>query len=105
MDNFNKRLVFTRTEGEWAEINKRIEEMDIGSLNNYLRSKIFLLNQKFNECPNCVTPASGAKKKIQYRIPDHLYPPLLALSEKMGRPISCIIEDIFIVPLLLPETV
>jgi len=79
--------------------------MDKGNLSNYLRSKIFLLNQKFEECPGCITPASGPKKKIQYRIPDHLYPTLLKLSEKMGRPISCIIEDIFIVPLIQPETV
>lgn len=99
------RVAITRTEGEWEEIKKRIKELGKSDLNGYLRGEISKLQRAFNECPICMTPASGKPITKQHCVSKDIYADLVILAKKMNRPVNSVIEDFFIVPLLLPETV
>lgn len=98
-----KRVTITRTLGEWEEIDKRIKDMKRGDVNVYLRGELHKLKNKFTECPGCITPASGEPTPRQHCVPIDVYERLEELSQLMRRPIGSIVDDFFIVPLLLPE--
>lgn len=98
----NKRVVISRTEGEWEEIDRRLKDLGKSNLNSYLRCEISKLQKRFEECPSCITPAHGKQIIKQHRVSDAVYDDLCQLSKIMNQPISSMIEDFFIVPLLLP---
>lgn len=99
------RVTITRTEGEWQEIEKRIKELGKSDVNGYLRGEIHKLQKLFQQCPLCVTPAYGKPITKQHCVSKEIYGHLSELAKLMNRPVNSVIEDLFIVPLLLPETV
>lgn len=94
------RAIIVRTEGEWKAIEQRINKSD---LNSYLRCELSKLNTKYKECPGCVTHADGELKRKEYLIAADVYQTLELLSIQMKRPISTIIDNLLINPLLLPD--
>lgn len=100
-----KRVTITRTPGEWEEVDRRVRELGKKDINSYLRSELHRLNRQFKECPSCITPAFGDPQPKQHCVPDDVYEQLILLSRIMKRPIASIVDDFFIVPLLLPEKV
>lgn len=99
------RVTISRTQGEWAEIEKRIKELGKSDINGYLRGEIHKLYKQFKECPVCITPASGDTVTKQHCVPNDIYASLVELANTMNKPVNSVIEDLFIAPLLLPETV
>lgn len=98
------RIKIIRTPGEMEYLQQQMKALGRQSLDKYLRTEIRKLEKKFLECPGCVTPAYGNKKKefVLY-VPDDTYSILNKISLIMQKPISSVIDDFFIVPLLLPE--
>ena len=99
------RIPLTRTIGEWKEIEKKLKDMGKSDVRSYLWGELSKLQKQFEECPPCVSRASGEKKTIQYCCPKEMYPLLVAISRITQRPIASIMDDLFIVPLLQPEKV
>lgn len=93
------RICITRTQGEWDII---VAGMKNG-LSHYIRMECSTLIDDFKDCPLCITPASGDKIERQFRIPDDVYKELEKISKTAQRPISSIIDDFIISPLLLPK--
>jgi hypothetical protein len=98
------RIPLTRTVGEWEEIERKLKDLGKSDIRSYLWGEISKLQKQFEECPPCVSSASGEKKTIQFCCPKAMYPLLVTMSRIMHRPIASIVDDFFIVPLLLPET-
>lgn len=98
------RIKIRRTIGEFEMIDYRLEEMKKGDLTNYLRCSIRNLVKTFKDCPDCITSAYGEKIEIAHRIDNEdSHKILKQISFIMGKPISSIIDDFFIAPLLLPK--
>lgn len=100
-----KRIAISRTPGEFNYIDNVIIETTGQDFNKYLRSKIRKLAKQFCECETCITPAKGDRVTRAVCIDADLYEALLVISGKMQKPVNSIIDDFFIAPLLLPETV
>jgi hypothetical protein len=100
-----KRVFIVRTEGELNAIDVRISELGKSDMAAYIRSEIKKVGTKFNECPFCITPAEGDKKQKAFYISNDSYQILKQLSEKMKKPISSVFDELFIIPLLLPESI
>lgn len=97
------RISITRTQGEWDKINRRVIELGKPDLNTYLRSQIFKLQRKFDECPKCITPAEGIMIQKKHYIPETAIETLFTIALKMKKPVGEIIDELIINPLLLPE--
>lgn len=99
-----KRLKIFRTFGEIEHIKETITMMGRPSINKYLQAELRKLAKNFSECKKCVTPAGGDKEMIIISVDQEVYQILEELSKLMKKPIASIVDDLFIVPLLLPET-
>ena len=98
-----KKLHIKRTKGEWALIEKKLKKMGKPGLHQYLHSEVHKLNRLYKECPQCVSAGDGQKQIVRHQIPEPIYEMLAELSIKMHKPISNIIDDLLITPLLLPD--
>lgn len=98
-----KRIFLTRTEGEWASIKKKVKTYGKSSFTAHLRCEIHKLKLQFEECSECITPAEGEMIKKEYSIPEDIAPMLTFLSVKMKKPISTIVDEFVIMPLLSPN--
>ena len=97
---FRKRIQINRTQGEWEEIIDKIPRND---LNIFLKKEIEKLKKKFRECPKCVTYADGEKIcKVNY-LDKESYEFLETISEKMKKPISAVVDELIINPILLEQ--
>lgn len=93
------RICITRTEGEWETILSTMKN----GLSQYIRMECSTLIRDFEDCPNCVTPADGKKIVRQIKIPDEVYRELEKIALKAQKPVSSIIDEFIISPLLLPK--
>jgi hypothetical protein len=101
---FQKKIIIRRTEGEIELIRQRLRDIKRGDINAYLRTETRKLVSTFKDCPNCITSAYGDKKEITYQIDEpEIHKGLAQISFIMQKPISSIIDDFFIAPLLLPK--
>lgn len=91
------RIRIQRTEGEWEEIISLIGSPD---LNRYLQKEIEKLRKKFNECPGCVTCASGNKIEKCHYTKDESYDFLNEVAQIMKKPVSTVVDELIINPLL-----
>jgi hypothetical protein len=98
-----KRVVLFRTAGEWDLIEKKIRKMGKSDIHIYLNTNISRLKMGYNECRECVSSAQGELIRKSHIIPDHLYPYLQDMARLMQKPISTIVDDLLIAPLLTPE--
>lgn len=99
----NSKIYIQRTEGEWKQINRKIRAAGKKDIHSYLRCEISRLISLYNDCQPCITPASGEVRKIRHKIPEDVYEKLLVLSNLMKKPVSTIIDDFIVNPLLQPD--
>lgn len=95
-----KRILISRTEGEWRYIMKAVKATGSTNIDSFLRKEITKLGKRFEECPDCVSPAEGEKQKRCYRISDEAHSFLSAASKVMNKPISTIVDELIINPIL-----
>lgn len=102
----NKRIKIRKTEGEFSAIDRRVRELGKPDLNAYLRSEIYKLEKEIDRCPECITEGTGDEKKKEraHYISIETYAQLLKLKRRMRKPISSIIDDFIILPLLTGKT-
>ncbi len=98
-----KRIKIYRTEGEFEEMNLKIKSSGKTDLNYYLRSEIYKLERNFEKSPTTLTAASGEKVYKVHYIEEKSYQILLKLSIIMKKPISSIVDELIISPLLTPK--
>jgi hypothetical protein len=98
-----KSVSLSRTKGEWDYILSKVSERGKKNLSAYILSEINKLKNDFNDCPCCVTPASGIKIEKRPYISVNALAELEPLSIKMNKPISSIIDEFIIAPLLQLE--
>lgn len=100
----NRTQVYLQhTEGEWKEIENKLKRLGkTGGFHSHLHSEIYKMYAMYNECAECVSPADGDVVKVRHEIPEAVYPMLSQLSRKMKKPISTIIDELMVMPLLLP---
>lgn len=100
----NRSQVYLQhTEGEWREIENKLKQLGkSGGFHSHLHSEIYKMFALYKECEECVSPAEGEVIKKRHEIPDAVYPMLAQLSKKMRKPISTIIDELMVMPLLLP---
>lgn len=98
-----KRIYIQRTAGEWNVINEEVKKLGKQDLHTYLHCGISRLKRIYQECPDCITPAQGEITQKSHQLPDELYEILEKLSQKMKKPISSIVDDLLITPLLRPR--
>ena len=98
------RIKISRTEKEIIALEFIVMGRYNIDLKTYLRREIRKLTSAFIESPNKITAASGGNKKsiIHYFEGTEQHDVLKQLSFLMEKPISSIIDDFFIVPLLVP---
>lgn len=99
-----QRVKITRTVAEFVFINDKIKLLGKKNFNYFLRCEIRKLTKKYFEDPESITKADGNEKvhKVHY-VDEADYNVLVELSWKMKKPVSAIIDDFFITPLLLPD--
>jgi len=103
MSDFSKKITIRRTVGEFELIDLRLEEMRRGKLTAYLRTQTRKLATEYKRCPGCITPAWGNKSEKNFFIDNQqTYKALQDISFIMQKPISSIVDDFFITPLLAP---
>lgn len=99
------RITIWRMPEEFEVIDTKIKELGKSDLNCFLRGEIRKLEKTFRNCPLCITHAKGGDKiqKFHY-IEQSSYEALSTISDLMDKPISSIIDDFIISPLLRPNT-
>lgn len=93
----DNRIRIQRTEGEWEEVFSQIGSPD---LNRYLQKEIEKLRKKFTECKECVTYAEGAKIEKCHYTKDDSYEFLNEVAKIMKKPVSTVVDELIINPLL-----
>ena len=97
------RLLIKKTEGEWQLIEKKLKELpgreDV-TFNTYMRTEARKMLKKFDQCPNCITPAKGDIKEKRPRVTDETYEKLQIIADRMKINVCDVIEDFIINPLL-----
>lgn len=94
---FRKRIKISRTEGEWEEILQYVPKSD---LNIFLKKEIEKLRKRYQTCTECVTVAEG-KRVCKFHYPDQdSHDFLNQLSEIMKKPISTVVDELIINPIL-----
>lgn len=99
----NLRIRIKKTPGEWNLLAERVKAKDKKEIRRYVNSAIIKLIHRYKECPSCFDRQSGKIKEKQFRIDNETHTILTKISEKMGRPMSSIIDDLFFIPLLSIE--
>src|ERR1700722_2968743 len=101
-----QRIKIRRTPTEFILINEKIKLLGKKDLNYFLRCEIRKLTKKYYDDPESITRADGNNKinKVHY-VDEGDYNVLVEISGKMKKPVSAIIDDFFISPLLLPDKV
>jgi hypothetical protein len=96
-----KPLVIQKTESEWSLILSKIEALGKKDLNGYVRSEVRKLTAEYERCPTAITCANGGSKKSRRPyIHEDSHKILQELSKKMKKPISSIVDEFIILPLL-----
>jgi hypothetical protein len=99
-----KQIIISKTKGEWAYIQEKL--LELGSkttLASYITCESKKLHEKFKECPDCISPASGERIENRPYIPITTYQKLEPIALKMGIPVSAVIDRLIISPILLPH--
>lgn len=99
----NKVSIYKSKE-EFKIMDERVKMLCKPDLNTYLRGEIHKLLKRFNEYPDLIIKC-GDEKKIgrAHYIQDTTKDALLHLSVLMKKPVSAIIDDYIITPLLSPN--
>lgn len=96
-----KRIFIKRTKPEWDAIEKRLKELGKADLSIYLRNSIGKLKEDL-EKKKMFTEEKKLVKK-QPKLSESQWNDLKELSIKMKKPISSIVNDYLIMPLLHQE--
>jgi hypothetical protein len=99
------RLSLCRTEGEWDFIDAKIRGMGKTTFASFIHSEIKKLSTEFKECPNCITHAAGRKVERIPWISSVSLKELEDIAIIMQKPLSSVIQEFIIAPLLRQETV
>lgn len=99
----SKRISLLRTEGEWNHISRLLLDQNNTDLHAWLHREISRLSNKYADCEICITPANGVTKSFRHNIPTHIYNKLIPIALKMRKPVATLIDDLLIMPLLLPD--
>lgn len=99
-----KTVTITTTEGEWDHIQDMIKKMGKTNISSYIISETHRLTNIFKDCPHCITRASGAKMEKRPAIPISSLAAIEEIARFMNRPVSAVINELIIAPLLRPET-
>lgn len=96
-----QRLKLSRTSAEWAIIERKIKESKKKDLNTFLCAEISKLIKNGNKLLEIPEVEEDEKKicKVHY-LSDHSYEVLKRISVKMKRPVSSIVDQLIINPLL-----
>ena len=97
------RIYISRTESHWKIIDKKIEELGKSNLNSYLRGRISLLVDRFEECPENICSLLEPKIQKQHYVPETYFRMLQKISVKTGIPESTIIDRLIIDKLILTK--
>lgn len=96
----NKPICIVKTEGEWKEIEKTINDMGRKNLNSFIRVEVNKLGNAYAECPNCVSKASGKRTYKRPKISIESHKKIERLAKQMKLPVSTVIDILIILPLL-----
>lgn len=96
----NPRITIERTIGEWEQINKRLKEMNRLNVKLYILGKATNLADNFRKDPASLFYKDAEKRAEQIHVSSETYETLRILSRQIKRPVSSIIDDLFIAPLL-----
>lgn len=94
------KIQISRTEGEWEEIINRSPHNDI---NRFFKKNIEKLKRRYDECPKCITVAKGIKVRKTHHIDKETHEFLLHISKIMKKPISTIVDELIINPILVEK--
>lgn len=97
MSKMDYRISIQRTEAEWDKIRSVIPNRDIG---RYLMKEILRIERMYKENPHSITIAAGIKTAKSRRLHPETYRCMKEISRKMKRPISTIIDELVIAPIL-----
>lgn len=93
-------ISIVKTEGEWTVILGKIAELGKKDFSVFIRSEVRKLGSAYTKCPKCVSRASGEKKTKRPYIPNELHKKLKEISRQMKIPISSVVDNLIILPLL-----
>lgn len=96
-----KKISLTLTDGEWDALQSKLVEMNKKDFGTYLRSEIPKVGTKFEECPECITPADGSKKQKGFFLTENSYTTIKLIAKKKQKSMASVIEDFFVTPLLI----
>jgi hypothetical protein len=102
--NTPPKLYLQLTKGEWDLIEVKVKKLGKSDIHSFLRCELSRFTTMYKACPPCISPADGPLIKIRHHIPEEQLEALLWISEITGRPISTIVMQLFIMPLLQPGT-
>lgn len=91
-----KRVQLSRTEAEWAAIDAKAEELKKRDFNSLMRSELQKIKSKFDECPICITPAMGKRKKRNCFMDQETYDALNQIAKRMQRPVASVVDEFII---------
>lgn len=95
-----KPIHIGRTEGEWDIILAKIEKMGGKDLSAFIRSEVQKLLNNYNDCPECICKATGEKRYKRPYISTDSYNKLAVIAKKMRIPVSAIVNNFIVTPLL-----
>jgi uncharacterized membrane-anchored protein YjiN (DUF445 family) len=98
-----RRIYISRPEAHWKIIDKKIEELGKSDLNSYLRGRISLLINRFEQYPESISNLLEKKIEKQHYVRESSFKILQKISYEMEVPISTIIDRLIIDNLILPK--
>jgi len=104
----NKKRDFvelSRTNNEWASLEKRIKEKSPNAtIQSYILNRISVLIKDYKECPECILELASQKrshKKVYTNKEMKLV--LEEISKKTNNPIATIVDRVIIQPMLIEK--
>lgn len=95
-----QQVKIIRTQGEWTAIDKKIKDMGIRNIRTHIKYQTIRLAKQFDECENCITKANGSKHRKTFYFDEYCMKFLELVALKMKKPLSSVVDDLIINPLL-----
>lgn len=100
-----RRITIKRTAGEYRHIEDVLKKIGRQDIKKYIRAELRKILREFEDCPECITVANGKRTEKVIYVDNDIYSMLVSLSTIVKKPVNSIVDDLIIVPLLLPGKV
>lgn len=98
------RIFIKKTQEEWNNLSFIMSRQEFRSgLPNFIRRESFRFVQEVKDSPDKISTLENMKIQKEFIFPESQYEELFRLSVILRKPVSTIIDEFVISPLLLPK--